>query len=106
MGIRSVLLTGDTKPVAEMVARELGITEVEADLLPQMKLARIKSLVAGGRILAMVGVGINAAPPLAATAVGLAKGSGTDAPREGTDLVPLRNGLMKVHYTIGDSPVC
>src|SRR5580658_6186619 len=54
MGIRSVLLTGDTWAVAEMVARALGISEVEADLMPEKKLARIKSLVTSGRIVAMV----------------------------------------------------
>src|SRR5262249_46396502 len=72
MGIRSVLLTGDTRPVAAMVARELGITEVEADLLPEMKLTRIKGLVAGGRVVAMVGDGINDAPALAEASVGVA----------------------------------
>jgi Cd2+/Zn2+-exporting ATPase/Cu+-exporting ATPase len=86
MGIQSVLLTGDTKPVAEMVARELRISEVEADLLPEMKLARIKNLVASGRIVAMVGDGINDAPALAEASVGVAMGSGTDVARESADI--------------------
>ena len=100
MGIRSVLLTGDTRPVAEMVARNLGISEVEAELLPEMKLARIKSLVAGGRIVAMVGDGINDAPALAEASVGVAMGSGTDVARESADIVLLGNDLVKFTETL------
>jgi len=100
MGIRSVLLTGDTKPVAEMVARDLGISEVEADLLPEMKLARIKGLVAAGRIVAMVGDGINDAPALAEASVGVAMGSGTEVARESADVVLLGSDLLKFTQTL------
>ena len=100
MGIRSVLLTGDTKPVAEMVAGDLGISEVEADLLPEMKVARVKSLVATGRIVAMVGDGINDAPALAEASVGVAMGSGTDVARESADVVLLGNDLLKFTETL------
>ena len=100
MGIRSVLLTGDTKPVAEMVAHDLGISEVEADLLPEMKLARIKSLVAVCRVVAMVGDGINDAPALAEASVGVAMGSGTDVARESADVVLLGNDLLRFTETL------
>ncbi|MGH7779009.1 MAG: heavy metal translocating P-type ATPase [Candidatus Binataceae bacterium] len=100
MGIRSVLLTGDTRIVAEVVARDLGINDIEADLMPEVKLARIKSLVAGGRIVAMVGDGINDAPALAEASVGVAMGSGTDVARESADVVLLGNDLMKFTETL------
>jgi Cu+-exporting ATPase len=100
MGIRSVLLTGDTRPVAEMVARDLGISEVEADLLPEVKLARIRGLVASGLVVAMVGDGINDAPALAEANVGVAMGSGTDVARESADVVLLGNDLLKFTETL------
>jgi Cd2+/Zn2+-exporting ATPase/Cu+-exporting ATPase len=95
MGIKTSLLTGDAKDVAEAVAQQLGIGEVAAELLPDEKLTRIRSLVASGRIVAMVGDGINDAPALTEASVGVAMGSGTDVARESADVVLLGNDLVK-----------
>ena len=90
-----MLLTGDSRPVAETVGRGLGIERVEAELLPDAKHARIRRLVADGRIVAMVGDGINDAPALVAADVGVAMGSGTDVAREIGDVLLLGNDLKK-----------
>jgi Cd2+/Zn2+-exporting ATPase/Cu+-exporting ATPase len=87
--------------VAEVIARELGIAEVTADLLPQDKQQRVKDLVAQGRIVAMVGDGINDAPALIEAQVGVAMGSGTDVARESADVVLLGNDLLKFADTLG-----
>jgi Cu+-exporting ATPase len=100
MGIRSILLTGDTGEVAKSVADQLGINEVEAELLPDAKFDRVKQLVASGRVVAMVGDGINDAPALAEASVGVAMGSGTDVARETSDVVLLGNDLDKFAETV------
>ncbi|WP_395117848.1 heavy metal translocating P-type ATPase [Rhodanobacter sp. FW102-FHT14D06] len=100
MGLRTVLLTGDTKAVAQAVGAELGIDTIVADVLPDAKLAYIEQLTAGKAVVAMVGDGINDAPSLMKAHVGVAMGSGTDVARESADVVLLGNDLVKFVQTL------
>ncbi|MCW5705493.1 MAG: copper-translocating P-type ATPase, partial [Bradyrhizobium sp.] len=94
--IRVVMLTGDNRTTAEAVARRLGITEVEADVLPDQKSAVIEKLRAEGRIVAMAGDGVNDAPALATADVGIAMGTGTDVAIESAGVTLLRGDLMGI----------
>ena len=100
LGIETILLTGDQRSVAEAVARELEVDKSAADLLPDGKVAAVRTLVAEGRIVAMVGDGVNDAPALASASVGIAMGSGTDVARESAGIVLLGNDLSKLVETI------
>ena len=100
MGIKTVLLTGDAQVVATVIAKQLGISEVAADLLPEDKRQRVKELVDQGRTVAMVGDGINDAPALIEAHVGVSMGSGTDVARESADVVLLGNDLLKFAETL------
>jgi Cd2+/Zn2+-exporting ATPase/Cu+-exporting ATPase len=100
IGIRTVLLSGDTFAVAHAVAHALRIDEIQAELLPHQKVTEVRRLGSIGRAVAMVGDGINDAPALVEAAVGVAMGSGTDVARESADVVLLGNDLSKFVETI------
>ncbi|MEU9335371.1 heavy metal translocating P-type ATPase [Streptomyces sp. NPDC048290] len=93
LGLRPVLLTGDNKAVAESVAKEVGIDEVIAEVMPEDKVDVVKRLQAEGRSVAMVGDGVNDAAALAQADLGLAMGTGTDAAIEAGDLTLVRGDL-------------
>ncbi len=95
-GIAITLLSGDRKPVAEAIARQLGGMEVIAEVLPQDKDLVIRQLQQRGAVVAMVGDGINDAPALIRADVGIALGSGTDVSVESADIVLMHNELDKV----------
>lgn len=100
-GIRVVMLTGDNRTTAEAVARRLGITEIEADVLPEQKSAVVEKFKREGRVVAMAGDGVNDAPALAAADIGIAMGSGTDVAIESAGLTLLKgdlNGIVRARH--------
>jgi Cu+-exporting ATPase len=94
--IRVVMLTGDNRTTALAVAKRLGITEVEAEVLPDQKSAVIEKLTREGRVVAMAGDGVNDAPALAAAQVGIAMGTGSDVAIESAGITLLRGDLMGI----------
>jgi Cd2+/Zn2+-exporting ATPase/Cu+-exporting ATPase len=100
LGIRTVLLTGDAAVVGDAVAGQLGVDEVESELLPEQKLERVRALKARGRSVAMVGDGVNDAPALVEANVGIAMGTGTAVAMESADVVLIGSDLEKLVDTI------
>lgn len=94
--VRLVMLTGDNKTTANAVARKLGITEVEAEILPEHKSEIVARLRKEGRIVAMAGDGVNDAPALAAADVGIAMGTGTDVAIESAGVTLLKGDLQGI----------
>ncbi|MFA6264664.1 MAG: heavy metal translocating P-type ATPase [Pseudolabrys sp.] len=94
--IRVVMLTGDNRTTAQAVARRLGITEVEAEVLPDQKSAVVEKLTREGRVVAMAGDGVNDAPALAAAQVGIAMGTGSDVAIESAGITLLKGDLMGI----------
>ena len=100
LGLRVILLTGDSESIARAVAKELRIDELEAGLLPEQKVERVQALIREGRKVVMVGDGINDAPALMHANVGVAMGSGTDVARESAQIMLIGNDLLKLVETL------
>ena len=96
MGLKIIMCTGDNRRTAESVARELGIDEFRAEVMPDEKIGIVKRLKANGAIVAMAGDGINDAPALAAADVGIAMGTGTDVAIESASITLVKGDLLGI----------
>src|SRR5262249_636866 len=104
-GVQVVMMTGDARAVADSVAAELGIDSVLAEVLPEQKAAKIEELKRSGKLVAMVGDGVNDAPALATADVGIAIGAGTEVAVEAGEIVLVRSDPRDVPRIIGLSRV-
>ena len=101
LGLRTILVSGDSEAAARAVADRTGITEVVAEALPDRKIGLIGDLRAQGRSVAMVGDGVNDGPALAAADLGIALGTGTDVAISAADIIVMRDDLLAVTEAIG-----
>ncbi len=106
MGLKTVLLTGDSKTVAEDIGRKLGVDEIAAELLPEHKLEFVSRLIEARHKIVMVGDGVNDAPALMKATVGVAMGAGTDVARESANVVLIGNDLSKLVETLSIARRC
>ena len=101
MNIKTMMLTGDNKQVAEWVAKETGLDEYFAEVLPHEKSEKIKEIQARGLVVAMVGDGVNDAPALAQADIGIAIGTGTDIAIEAADIILVKSNPLDAVAIIG-----
>ena len=106
MGLKTVLITGDSKAVAEDIGLKLGVDEIAAELLPEDKLEFVSRLTATRHNVVMVGDGVNDAPALMKATVGVAMGAGTDVARESANVVLIGNDLSKLVETLSIARRC